>query len=301
MFERLKEGDNPRTISINRMDIWVQLYDLSPGFMSQRVVQDIGNYIGGFVESDVNNFVGVWREFLRVRVSIALDIPLKRRMKLKRNDQSWSWVNFKYEAIPTFCFICGIVGHGEKYCARLFDTPGELIERPYGVWMRADTKRRSHTMGAKWLRPGGVAPAKSTVVEGGERKDDSGGEIVGDRVNSSKKSGNMVENALSILSSGEGGNQGNSQRKDKIQQIQNPSIQGRLFQGAGEFFESDTSEIYVTEQKRRRKDKQGEDGMDENALSEKEDMELQEPDTVEQQNQKNEILAGAAMQARHSS
>lgn len=54
------EGDNPRSIPINRMDIWVQLHGLSARFMSQRVVQDIGNYIRNFVESDINNFVGVW-------------------------------------------------------------------------------------------------------------------------------------------------------------------------------------------------------------------------------------------------
>lgn len=34
VFARLKEGDNQRTISINDMDIWVQLHDMSTGFMS---------------------------------------------------------------------------------------------------------------------------------------------------------------------------------------------------------------------------------------------------------------------------
>lgn len=85
VFERVKEGDNPRSIVINKLDIWVQLHEMHTGFMSQRVVTDIGNYIGKFIESDANNFVGVWREFLRVRVSISLDIPLRRRMKLKKN------------------------------------------------------------------------------------------------------------------------------------------------------------------------------------------------------------------------
>lgn len=85
VFTRLKEGDNPRTVAINSMDIWVQLHDMSPGFMSQRVVLDVGNYISRFIESDSNNFTGVWREYLRVRVTIKLDIPLKRRMKLKKS------------------------------------------------------------------------------------------------------------------------------------------------------------------------------------------------------------------------
>lgn len=50
VFERLKSGNDPRSIPINNLDIWVQLHNMSPGFMSQRVVQDIGNYIGKYVE-----------------------------------------------------------------------------------------------------------------------------------------------------------------------------------------------------------------------------------------------------------
>lgn len=114
--------------------------------MSQRVVSDTGNYIGEFIESDPNNFVGVWREFLRIRVTIPLDIPLKRRMKLKKSDSNWCWVNFKYEVVPTFCFICGKIGHREKSCERFFDTPLKKIEKPYGVWMRAKPRRRMHTI-----------------------------------------------------------------------------------------------------------------------------------------------------------
>lgn len=56
---RLKEGDNPRTISLDNILSSVQIHGMDPGFMSLRVVQDIGNYIGKFVESDSNNFIGV--------------------------------------------------------------------------------------------------------------------------------------------------------------------------------------------------------------------------------------------------
>ncbi|XP_074352489.1 uncharacterized protein LOC141691618 [Apium graveolens] len=86
IFERLKPCDDPRSISINKLDLWVQLHGMSSRFMSQRVVKDIGNYIGCYVESNANNFVGVWREYLRVCVSVALDIPLKRMMKLKNSE-----------------------------------------------------------------------------------------------------------------------------------------------------------------------------------------------------------------------
>lgn len=154
---------------------------MNAGFMSQRVVVDVGNYIGKFVESDNNNFVGVWREYLRVRATIDLDKPLKRRMKLRKSQDIWSWVNFRYEGVPTFCFICGMIGHGEKFCEKIFDTPMEEIEKPYGVWMKAEPRRRTHTMRAKWLRQCGKDPAMVPVETTAE---------LGREISSTKDAGN---------------------------------------------------------------------------------------------------------------
>lgn len=83
IFGRFHLGDNPRTVEIKNIDLWVQLHDMSHGFMSQRVATDVGNYLGKYIEGDHDNFIGVWREFLRIRISIPLDSPVKGRMKLR--------------------------------------------------------------------------------------------------------------------------------------------------------------------------------------------------------------------------
>lgn len=63
VFERLNTRDSPKHIKLNHLDMWVQIHDLQTGFRSERVVQDIGNYVGTFVKNDLSNFVGVCREF----------------------------------------------------------------------------------------------------------------------------------------------------------------------------------------------------------------------------------------------
>lgn len=84
IIERLRPGDDPKGVKLNYLDMWVQIHDLQVGFRSERVIQDIGNYVGSFIKSDANDFSGTLREFFRVRVRINLELPLRRKMKLKK-------------------------------------------------------------------------------------------------------------------------------------------------------------------------------------------------------------------------
>lgn len=95
-------------------------------------------------------------------------------MKLKRSEMQWCWANFKYEGLPTFYFICEIIGHSDKFCDRLFDTSIEEIEKSYGAWMRADPRRRNLLTGSKWLRQSGSFPVSGAAVgnnQGGDNAD----------------------------------------------------------------------------------------------------------------------------------
>lgn len=173
VMARLKEGENPRLVDLSTMELWVQIHDLKIGFMSEKVLKGIGSFIGQFISSCPNNFTGVWREYMRVRVSINLNSPLKRRMKIKMAGEEWFWVNFKYENIPTFCFICGVVGHSEKFCSKLFELNDEEVVKPYGAFMRAPFRGHVKPIGAKWLKTemAGSSSTSETVNQGGYRRE----------------------------------------------------------------------------------------------------------------------------------
>lgn len=152
VMRRLQEGEKPRSVELNTMDLWVQVYDLNIGFMTERVITEVGNNNGKFVASCPSNFKGVWREYLRIRVTTDLRKPLKRKMKIKKATDDWYWISFKYENVPLFCFICGVLSHSEKFCSRLFETREADIVKPYGTWMRAPLRKQIKPIGDKWLR-----------------------------------------------------------------------------------------------------------------------------------------------------
>ena len=117
--KRLGLEDQPRQVPLFHVDLWIHIYDLLSGFISERVAIHIGDFIKFFTESDSNNFDGAWRKFLRIKVSIDVREPIKRRMKIKKPSGDCFWVNFKYEKLPTFYFFCGIIGHAERDCEKL--------------------------------------------------------------------------------------------------------------------------------------------------------------------------------------
>ncbi|KAM6554291.1 hypothetical protein CsatB_015053 [Cannabis sativa] len=180
VFHRLQQGEDPRSVRLHKLDMWVQIHDLRSGFMMDKVVRSAGAYVGTYVKSDPKNFSGIWRDYLRVRATIDIEKPLKRRMKLSKESGEWLWANFKYEHLPTFCFVCGIIGHAERLCPKRFEQTIAETAKPYGIGLRAVMKKKNYLIGAQWLRTG---REEETAMEGGAIGQTSSG---GQGVNASK-------------------------------------------------------------------------------------------------------------------
>ncbi|KAH9665892.1 CCHC-type domain-containing protein [Citrus sinensis] len=152
LVKRLDENEQPQNVPLFLADFWIQIYNLPIGFMSEKILKNIGDYVGIFLDSDEHNFMGVWRTYMRIRASIDVRKPLKRMMKLKKEGGEWIWIDFKYERLNIFCFICGLLGHTEKQCPKLYDCPSSEIVKVYGHWLKAPSRRSLMNSGEKWLR-----------------------------------------------------------------------------------------------------------------------------------------------------
>ena len=130
----------------------MQLHNLSVGFHSVKILQNIGNYIGTFLVANDTNFTGTRKPFLHIRVEMDVERPLKRRMMIKSPDSNWFWIEFLYEKLPTLCFICGCLGNLDHKCVKVYDFTNGMAPKPYRVWMRANPRTGQSNNGEKWFR-----------------------------------------------------------------------------------------------------------------------------------------------------
>ncbi|KAG8386248.1 hypothetical protein BUALT_Bualt03G0129200 [Buddleja alternifolia] len=96
-----------------------------------------------FVRMDMAKRGFFWDSTLRLRVSINVSKPLMRFMLLSLPNGHDLKLQFSYEKLPNFCYLCGIIGHIDDCCDlrynKSFGHPGE--QSPYWPWLRANSRR----------------------------------------------------------------------------------------------------------------------------------------------------------------
>ena len=119
--------------------------------MSESVGKQLVNYLGSFLEYDTSNNGGSVKEYMRLRVSMDVRPPLKHGKRLRTPNGDGFFVSFKYEKLSLFCFICGCLGHSDRFCPQLFNIPEEEITRGWGVWLKASIRQLSGQEFNPWL------------------------------------------------------------------------------------------------------------------------------------------------------
>ncbi|KAL0437847.1 UNVERIFIED_CONTAM: hypothetical protein Sradi_0492600 [Sesamum radiatum] len=80
-----------------------------------------------------------WGATLRIRVTIVVTLPLPRAFRIRITMGDEQLVTFTFERLLNFCYLCGRLGHIDKFCDKRyeegFQDPGN--DTPYGPWLRA--------------------------------------------------------------------------------------------------------------------------------------------------------------------
>jgi hypothetical protein len=137
-----KEGTS-HNINLQFVPFWIQVHDLPTGLMSEKVGQDVANFIGEFLEYDAKNNSNFLRPYMRIRVLLDVTKPLKRQKKIKKPGGVSSYIRFKYERLGNYCYFCGLLGHIEDFCEKLYDLQEDDGTRLWGPDLRVDKQRSS--------------------------------------------------------------------------------------------------------------------------------------------------------------
>ncbi|CAN1744060.1 hypothetical protein LINPERHAP1_LOCUS1999 [Linum perenne] len=77
--------------------------------------------------------------------------PIKREKRVKRPGGNTEICKLRYEKLPTFCYICGLMGHVERNCQIRFNSPDSDIPRLWGPELRAPPRINKPRGGERWL------------------------------------------------------------------------------------------------------------------------------------------------------
>ncbi|KAM0839243.1 hypothetical protein ACQ4PT_060444 [Festuca glaucescens] len=117
LVDVLMEGQDPAMAQFTTVPIWTQFRKIPFYLLSKQLARRLGRKIGSFIYIDNNARGDICEKFIRARVHLPIDQALQRWITLLdevTNEDVIVYVH--YERMPTFCFICGFIGHTDMTC-----------------------------------------------------------------------------------------------------------------------------------------------------------------------------------------
>ncbi|XP_074318446.1 uncharacterized protein LOC141655258 [Silene latifolia] len=123
-------------VSLVHVPHWVRIFDLPlQGRSNIENARQIGNVLGGFLELDSSLYPEL---AMRIRVLHDVRVPLKKDIAIRMNGECVSKFPVKYERLPTFCYGCGVLGHGVRNCEK---GPFEEGTYEFGPWNAVSSRK----------------------------------------------------------------------------------------------------------------------------------------------------------------
>ncbi|KAL0002837.1 hypothetical protein SO802_016618 [Lithocarpus litseifolius] len=183
---RWRRGLSSANLVFTHAPFWVQVWGLPFEHMNEEAGREIGGKIGRVIEVDKRSWQADQAKFIRVRIDLPIEKPLRRGGYVTNMDGERCWVSFKYERLPTFCFTCGKIGHDEKHCG--VEIEKQPLERQYGEWMRARGVSKGANEGSK------VAGNSSHEQRSGDESRKMSQATVGELDNNESEKHNLSKN-----------------------------------------------------------------------------------------------------------
>ncbi|KAL8457812.1 hypothetical protein ACS0TY_035621 [Phlomoides rotata] len=115
ILKEIGEGEQPLEVEFKTTALWIRLYDLPPAAISEKYIRSIASRCGEILEVGKDSTEGFGRN-IRVKVNLDITQPLRTCLKIMSKEGRPAWIPFKFERLPSFCFLCGMIGHMKREC-----------------------------------------------------------------------------------------------------------------------------------------------------------------------------------------
>ncbi|KAK9903180.1 hypothetical protein M0R45_001191 [Rubus argutus] len=130
---------DPGEVSLNVQFFWIRVRGLPPLLLEDSVGELISNIVWLYVRTDALVSGGGLGSYLRIRVGINIDKPLRRLATVRPPDQTVAWtLEVEYEKLPHFCYYYGLLSHTGSHCALRLS--GAITEVQYDDLIRVEKK-----------------------------------------------------------------------------------------------------------------------------------------------------------------
>ena len=141
-------GESVSSLTFHEVAFWVQIHGLSTLSQTRETSLSIGGILGKVEKVDVGDKGLNLGCYLRIRVTMDISqLLIWGRLVCMEGLDSW-WVEFKYECLPIFCYLCGRLENDEKDCKEWIRRadPINSEDKQYGPWLRStlDRLQKSH-------------------------------------------------------------------------------------------------------------------------------------------------------------
>ena len=138
MMNDIDKGLQPSDIALDWCPFWVRLYNLPLDYRTEHHIRMIGSSIGEVLEVESDGIL--WDRSARVKLLLNITKPLRRILKVRNSKGLVVMVEIKYERLPIFCYVCGVLGHMERDCTDGVEEEGRE-EKQWGAWLKASPRR----------------------------------------------------------------------------------------------------------------------------------------------------------------
>ncbi|XP_016727842.1 uncharacterized protein [Gossypium hirsutum] len=121
----------------NHTPFWVRIANIPMEYMDRDMAMEVGSAIGEVLAIDWRDRDGGWTEYMRIRINIDINKPLQRVVYFTNHGGEEFVCSIRYEKLPRFCYICGLIGHTTQKCkAQKNSNENQDNIFQYGKWLR---------------------------------------------------------------------------------------------------------------------------------------------------------------------